>query len=796
MNKNLFHLGASLVAIISLVGCEKTLVEPNIQEIDGIEFELTASSGTKTTMSGFATSWAADDGLSVSHAVAGATEYSDDGKFTISADDLENKVFKGTLSSSLDEESSYDWYALYPYNGQTYTYIGHSKSATQNGNNSTAHLCGSLCPLYGIVKNVESSHPVSFEMKHLAAFVEVEVTNSNETSLTVENINFSSSDEDIVGAYIIDFKGESIVYTARGESYVSETAVLNVKDGEAIAKGESAKFYIPIKPHTAETGSTITISVNGLEKKISLTKDVTFKAGAIKQVSFEYKTEPIMYSTEFNYAAVGTLYNSEEPILGEDTGTATSWSIVYGNWSGSECAQMRVYSGSTGGFGSVYMNFDVSNATRVEYKAQVGATNVKLNTYYSTDKGQTWVKVDSDKSLTTALTTYSFVISSTGEFARNRIKFEASGSRPSSSNTKLTIDDVVIYGNGAIVLDPVLSANDIEVEAAGVSDAVAAYTVANCTDDITVKEFTGCVTSATASAGKITYSVVPNYTDSKTDGTIVLVSASNAELTKTVNVSQAKSTFSVNMTDIVISSVKTSADFTVTTPEFGYNAEVTVAEGMNLTLSATSGEKGSSAQTITVSSTTPAPTEGEAIELGTIKLFRNGNVSDPQAKTVVVKKDVAGTIVYYTKVSAITSGKKYLLVDSNYIFDGSNVKTSTPAIDATSLIDSDRIESNDNTNKYAVTITTSTKGYKILLSTDKYLVINASSSNNGNLTSNTTGEDITIKSVTGGFRFISTNRTTRGMCFNTSSKIFKNYAIDNFGKSPCGGTFVLYELAE
>ena len=155
-----------------------------------------------------------------------------------------------------------------------------------------------------------------------------------------------------------------------------------------------------------------------------------------------------------------------------------------------------------------------------------------------------------------------------------------------------------------------------------------------------------------------------------------------------------------------------------------------------------------------------------------------------------------GETKYYVKVSSITSGHKYLLVDGTHIFDGSNVSKTTPGIDCSELISNDKIESNATVDAYAVTIISDNKKYKVLLSTGNYLVINSSTSSN--LTSNTTGESITISSQTdGSFRFISGNRSARGICYRAgATNAFKNYAVSNFGSGEYGGNIVLYELAE
>ena len=289
------YLGASLAAIAALVSCNKEIDAPVEDLKGGVPFEICASAvDTKTTINGFETSWKAGDAINLFHAKAGLTSYTSDGQFTITAETLEDKKFKGNLAAKL-EAGSYDWYAIYPYKEQIsspgeqtdgFVYIGHSVAIYQNGNDSKAHLCDSPCPLYGVSKSIDASSPVSLEMKHLTSVVEINVTNSNDEPLTVSTISIST-DEDIVGSYYINFAGENVVYNPSA-NHVKTVANLIVNNGTALAKGETASFYIPIKPHVAENGSVITITVNGYEKTIPLTKDVTFSAGKIKKINFAY----------------------------------------------------------------------------------------------------------------------------------------------------------------------------------------------------------------------------------------------------------------------------------------------------------------------------------------------------------------------------------------------------------------------------------------------------------------------------------------------------------------------------
>ena len=294
MKKQIFSWGLMLAATFTLTNCAQELDNPVQPETEGFPFELVASTPeVKTVNDGMTTKWATGDKINVFHAIGESTEYKNDGAFTV--EDVNAGVFAGELCEPLDPEEEYDWYVLYPYNqkietpgAQTagYTYIGYSTGLTQTGYNSTASLKGSVCPLYGVLKygGVEPE----LEMQHLSSVVAIKVTNKNDEPLTVTTASFTAT-EDIVGSYFIDLTGESVAYTASGANYVKNTAVVNVSNGTALAKGESAVLYAAIKPFTAPAGQKLTLSVNGYSKEITLSKDVTFTAGKIKTLNFAYE---------------------------------------------------------------------------------------------------------------------------------------------------------------------------------------------------------------------------------------------------------------------------------------------------------------------------------------------------------------------------------------------------------------------------------------------------------------------------------------------------------------------------
>ena len=305
MKRQILTLGAICAAAFTLTNCNKEIAEPKAPVTEGIPFEIVAATAdTKTENNGLNTTWTTGDALNVFHAIAGTTtDYGTNDKFTYAG--AGNK-FTGKLTSGLVADNKYDWYALYPVNdkakyvittpagstdGDGWAYIGHKGGATQNGYNSKAHLAETLCPLYGVVKSVDASTPVSFNMKHIASVVKIVVTNESESPLTVNSITFTAP-EDIVGSYYINFTDpNNVVCKATEASFVSSTATLNVTGGTALNKGEKAEFYIPIKPFKA-TANKLKITVNGYEKTPVSTADVEFKAGKIETVNFNYNAAP------------------------------------------------------------------------------------------------------------------------------------------------------------------------------------------------------------------------------------------------------------------------------------------------------------------------------------------------------------------------------------------------------------------------------------------------------------------------------------------------------------------------
>lgn len=120
----------------------------------------------------------------------------------------------------------------------------------------------------------------------------------------------------------------------------------------------------------------------------------------------------------------------------------------------------------------------------------------------------------------------------------------------------------------------------------------------------------------------------------------------------------------------------------------------------------------------------------------TIKLMKAGAAVD--TKTVAISqagKSVPGGSGY-TRVTTLTSGKKYLIVaetgEKNYVFDASLMASGK--VNGTEItVANGKIESNATNDAYAVTITASSDYYTILSSAGKYVEYSAASKPGTNL---------------------------------------------------------------
>lgn len=329
--KKIIMMGLMLASAFALTNCSEEIAQPtpDFNEQAGVaSFEIYAPTlQTKTANDGMSTVWVANDQINVFHAEAGAASYVSDGNFAIYEENLADGLFLGSLKQSLTA-SAYDWYFFYPYTVGMKTPAGDAvvtlagKTQTQKGNSNMAHIAGVNYPMCAVVENVAAGETPTGMMKHMTALVAINVINNTGAAMTVTSAGLKAAEE-LVGAFKVDFAGNEVVYTpAEGSSNKAELQVL---EGESIASGASAKFYLAVKPFTAEAESRLTVYVNGSQKSISLTEATEFQAGKIKTINVPVETIKHELSTsdliKTNHLVAGdyTVTNNRAVINGVDT---------------------------------------------------------------------------------------------------------------------------------------------------------------------------------------------------------------------------------------------------------------------------------------------------------------------------------------------------------------------------------------------------------------------------------------------------------------------------------------------
>lgn len=275
-------------AVFTLTQCAQEIDAP-LQPEENLEipFEFSASIATKTANDGNGTIWLAGDAVNLYHSPSAASAYVSDGCFSLAESDVETGTFRGTLASALEADKAYDWVALYPYL-ETNTDPSAAKvtigSSVQNGDGDMTHLAGDRFPLWGVAANVTEG--LAIQMKHMSSLLEVEVCNSTDEDITVSTVSLTAQEE-ISGEFKVDLTSSTLSFVpVDGKAY--KTSTLTINSAENIAKGSSAKYYLAVRPFTASAGSSLTLSVNGIDYEITLGADVVFSPGSIKPLKFDY----------------------------------------------------------------------------------------------------------------------------------------------------------------------------------------------------------------------------------------------------------------------------------------------------------------------------------------------------------------------------------------------------------------------------------------------------------------------------------------------------------------------------
>ena len=237
--------------------------------------------------------WTAGDLINVFHGVSGEAELVSDGVVFFNPRSEKPNEFLGKLGKELKKGYTYDWYIFYPYNEELSivnntgaAIIGSKpdKAQIQHGYGNKSHVSGDYMPLFGTVTGVEEGKTPNAELQHLSSILELNIASCMPTDVQISEIKVTAG-EAIVGEFVFDFiKGT--VTPVEGTS--SNTATLTIKEPATLQNGESAKFYLIVKPFTAKASDGLTISVNGSEKQISLNENLVFAPGMMTSIDYTY----------------------------------------------------------------------------------------------------------------------------------------------------------------------------------------------------------------------------------------------------------------------------------------------------------------------------------------------------------------------------------------------------------------------------------------------------------------------------------------------------------------------------
>lgn len=629
MRKSFVYAAGLMCLALSITDCQKELVDQTTPASEP-NFELFARPvTTKTANDGLDTKWVAKDAINVFHAEAGSTAYVIDGQFTVK--DIETGRFDGTVSKSLSADKSYDWYAFYPYSSYNKTPAGISKdtfgyttiggtSQTQTGNGSRAHLAGESCPLYGIASNVASDKVPSISMNHLTSVIKVSVTNNSGEDLTVSSVSFTGT-EDIVGTYYINFAASPVAYKSSGNAYVSSTASLTVSNGEALANGSSADFYIALKPFTAKAGSTLKLAVNGYEKTLTLKNDITFTAGHIKPLNFNFDKKVLDCVTL--------------PWSIDGTDGSTVWKNTVG------LSQNGLGSDYADGHKPYLTKLDTNNDyVQVKYDSpasfvkfavkMIGGNNTSYMTVQGSAAGQSFTDIEK------------FTIS-----GKNNDILSFTTSQPIDTEyryIRLLFKKGSNVGLGAVEIskhstDPVINADNVlGVPARGVVNQELAYTITNTVEGA-VLSVAGddTVVEAIEMDGTITYDVKKNTSKESREGSITLTYSKGGETLaeKTVKVQQLAPVFKVSRASVEIDATKGAQTTITVTSDFDWMADASASAGFSFSPNTYTWQEGGK-ETVTITASADNSSESGTATLGTIT-FSNIETKEEIIVTVAQK---------------------------------------------------------------------------------------------------------------------------------------------------------------
>jgi len=523
------------------------------------------------------------------------------------------------------------------------------------------------------------------KMINLGAIIDFKIytTDSDIADELVQSVTFTSNSA-IAGTFEYDLTGVNYDtpstlaisgYTAKSvTTYVTDPSSLgSSKDtgyevymviapgsytGTVIVETDKARYTYPISTEKAFDRNII------LNIGVKLNKNV--REEILPETSYEWTlvtsadqlvegSEIVIVASNANYAMSQTQNTNNRGVVGiSKTGNKINWT---------EDANIQIFEIVAGNKNNT-IAFMCANGTFVGqylYASSSSANNLK-----------THASLDDDASWTASVDGNSFTLTAQGENTRNVLRYNPNTANNSPmfscyASTSSTGSLPSLYIKGAVAVSDtkaIISNGEIEVAASGNdADYENAYSLINInenTETITVTSSENII-DPIADGGTVSFSMAPNYTTQQVTGDLILTLASDANVTATIPVKQKASSLTVSNNTVIIPSNASSAQFTITSPDFGWS--ISSNNTSNITLSTPSGNAASEAITITVSSEVSAA-DAEQI-LAILTVVRNNNSDDPQAKVITIKKAAASNGVEWVKtaIEDIKDGDFVVIVD-------------------------------------------------------------------------------------------------------------------------------------
>lgn len=247
--------------------------------------------GTRTSNDGNSTLWSEGDAISVIHSTAGGNTF-----WASWFGFYGGNMFQGSVNRL---SSSNDWYAVYPYVEQNTAaneiQLDFPSRQVQTGNSNKSHFSGEQFPMFGKKTGVDRADELSLSMKNLLSAAEFKVTNTVTYPIVVKEIELTGPSS-IAGGFKVDLTADEPVLTAKSGS---KTVRLAVTDGQAIASGENALFYMAIAPFDIPAGGSFEIKVVAENASnpgtnivyyhtYELAGGASFNSGVIKTVNVQF----------------------------------------------------------------------------------------------------------------------------------------------------------------------------------------------------------------------------------------------------------------------------------------------------------------------------------------------------------------------------------------------------------------------------------------------------------------------------------------------------------------------------